>query len=164
MCLFPFFSFRKAGNVIYNDDLPAYRPIDKEPTQPIFRTYKYTLDISSPGTMTINARNDGTLIFHLVPTTTNGVSHGVSHGGIVEGVNDTNVGLSAEARQEKLDQTKLRLQEARARFQESMDRLNQELTIVKDYDSVTLLEDEEEGGLTGDRLFYEDNCKDLVKI
>ncbi|KAJ8062060.1 hypothetical protein OCU04_009839 [Sclerotinia nivalis] len=117
--------------------------------------------------MTINARNDGTLIFHHVPTITTDASHRVSHGGIAGDLNDgdTIVGMSAEARQEKLDQTKLRLQEARARFQESMDRLNQELTLVKDNDSVTLLEDEEEGGLTGDRLFFKDNdCKDLVKI
>ncbi|ESZ90807.1 hypothetical protein SBOR_8812 [Sclerotinia borealis F-4128] len=146
MCLFPFFSFKKANNIIYNDDLPVYRRIDEEPIQPTSRSYKYTFNIPSAGTMTINARNDGILNFHHIPTITSDASDGVSHGGIVGDLNDekTSVGMSAKARQDELDQKKLRIQEAKASLQESMDRLNQELTFVKDYDSVILLKDEED--------------------
>ncbi|KAF7943009.1 hypothetical protein EAE96_010955 [Botrytis aclada] len=164
MCLFPFFSFRRADKVIYHDDLPAYRPIDQEPSPPsTTRSYKYTFDIPSPGTMNITARNDGTLIFHHIPTAKTGFSHGGVTGGFDGGDNVT--GLSAEARQEKLDQTKLRLQEARAKFQESMDRLNQELTLVRDDDSATLLDNEDAGSSIRDEIPFEDNdCKELVKI
>ncbi|KAF7857262.1 hypothetical protein EAF04_009503 [Stromatinia cepivora] len=152
---------------MYNDDLPVYRLIDEEPIQPTSRSYKYIFDIPLVEIMTINARNDGTLIFHHIPTITIDTSYGVSYRGIAGDLNDrdTIVSISAEARQEKLDQTKLRFQKAKTRFQESMDHLNQELTLMKDNDSVILLENEEKGSLTRDRLFFKDNdYKDLIKI
>lgn len=165
MCLLPFFSFRIARNVTVfrGDELPPYRPIESEPIQPVIRAYKYTFDIPSAGTMTVNARTDGTLIFHHIPST----RPEVSHGRVMGSLNGDNLagGLIAEQRQEKLAETKLRLQEARANFQESMDRLNQELTLVKDHDSVTLVDDEEAESLVGDQGNFKDNdCKDLVKI
>jgi hypothetical protein len=50
---------------------------------------------------------------------------------------------NASTREEKLEETKLRLAEARARFQESMDRLHQELMLVKNDESMVVLDDED---------------------
>ncbi|KAK6592202.1 hypothetical protein H4I96_12062 [Botrytis cinerea] len=63
--------------------------------------------IPSPGTMNITARNDGTLIFHHIPAARSGFSYRGIAGGFDDGDNVT--GLTAEARQENLRQTKLRL-------------------------------------------------------
>ncbi|TGO83425.1 hypothetical protein BPOR_0650g00040 [Botrytis porri] len=92
--------------------------------------------------MTIAARADGTFKVRHIP------SHGMRssttttperpvHADHRESLRLEN----SSTREERLEETKLRLAEARARFQESMDRLHQELMVVKNDESMVLFEE-----------------------
>jgi hypothetical protein len=130
------FSYRKTDRDV--EDLPPYRPIAE--STPVV---KYSFDVSSPGTMTIATRGDGTFKVSHIPsrgtrsaTATLGRSVHTDHRESLR-LED------ASTREDKLEETKLRLAEARARFQESMDRLHQELMLVKNDESMVLLDDDD---------------------
>jgi hypothetical protein len=157
------FSYRKTRDHDV-EELPPYRPIAEG--APVV---KYSFDVSSPGTMTIATRGDGTFKVSHMPSRGTRSTAGTP-GRPVHADHRESLRLEdASTREEKLEETKLRLTEARARFQESMDRLHQELTLVKNDESMVLLDEEDdEEGLEGPKeslkSFEHSDSMALVKI
>jgi hypothetical protein len=155
------FSYRKTDHDV--EELPPYRPIAE--SAPVV---KYSFDVSSPGTMTIATRGDGTFkVSHMPSRGTRSAT--ATPGRPIHADHRESLRLEdTSTREEKLEETKSRLAEARARFQDSMDRLHQELMLVKNDESMVLLDDDEEEDLEGPKeslksLEHSDSMA-LVKI
>ncbi|ESZ90358.1 hypothetical protein SBOR_9259 [Sclerotinia borealis F-4128] len=106
----------------------------KQPTGPTTKsatkqaTHHSYDDVHAPGTITISVKNDGTLV----------VDHNLGFPAYKLSKPDR-VNGELVAREEKLKQTKLRLKKAHTQFQESINRLHNELDLLKNNDSVGLL-------------------------